>query len=132
MRGDLGLRAGRGGVAEVLLVGITRVFVIVAVETQQFPVGAIFGVVVMVVIAVVHGQLADALAAELAGAATADPRVHLQGFLAIACFPALVAGASGYGSVLEHTDLPSDSSPYRCMACAPSITPAQATVTGAG
>lgn len=61
MRGDLGLRAGRGGVAEVLLVGITRVFVIVAVETQQFPVGAIFGVVVMVVIAMVHGQLADAL-----------------------------------------------------------------------
>lgn len=81
---------------------------------------------------ITYGQLADALAAELAGAATADPRVHLQGFLAIACFSALVAGATGYGSILEHTDLPSDSSPYRGMAYAPSITPAQATVTGAG
>ncbi|MNT90943.1 hypothetical protein D3C72_2319630 [compost metagenome] len=38
----------------------------------------------MVVVTVVHGQLAQALAGELAGATAADVRVHTQGFVAIA------------------------------------------------
>lgn len=46
----------------------------------------------MVVVAVVHGQLAQLVARELAGATTADPRVQLERPLAIAAF-ALLAGA---------------------------------------
>ena len=61
-------------------------FVVVAVEAQQLPVGAVLRVVVMVVIAVVHGQLAQALAGKLAGAAAADVRVHLQCLVAVAFF----------------------------------------------
>ena len=40
----------------------------------------------MVVVAVVHGQLAQALAGELAGAAAAHVRVHSQGLVAVAHF----------------------------------------------
>ncbi len=35
---------------------LALVFVVVAVEAQQFPVAAVFGVIVMVVVAVVDGE----------------------------------------------------------------------------
>lgn len=58
-------------------------FVIVAVEAEQFPVAAIGRVVVMVMVAMVHGELGQVAAVEFAPAATTDPGVHLQGFGAV-------------------------------------------------
>src|SRR3990167_8206210 len=87
------LRAGGRAFAEVLLIGVARVLVIVAVQAEQFPVGAILRVVVVVVIAVVHGQFAQALAGKLPGATAADMRVHLQGFIPVA----FLATALGIG-----------------------------------
>jgi hypothetical protein len=55
-------------------------------QAQQLPVGTIGRVVVVVVIAVMHGQFAQALARELAGAAAADMWVHFQRFLPVAFF----------------------------------------------
>src|SRR5699024_5747109 len=58
------------------------------------PVAAIGRIVVVVVVAVMHRQFPQVGAGELARAAAADPRVHLQGALAVvAC--ALVRSAPG-------------------------------------
>ena len=60
------------------------VLVVVAVEAQQLPVAAVRRIVVVIVVAVMHGQLAQVRARELARAAAADPRIDLQRLLAIA------------------------------------------------
>lgn len=70
-------------------------FVVVAVEAQQFPVAAVRRVVVVVVVAVVYRQLVQVLAVELARAAPADPWIKLQRLLAVialALFPATPGG----------------------------------------
>ena len=46
--------------------------VVVAVDAQQFPIAAIRRVVVMVVVAVVHGQLHNVAAVEFPRATPAD------------------------------------------------------------
>jgi hypothetical protein len=63
------------------------VFVIVAVDAQQFPVAAIRRVVVMVVVLMVHGKFAQLLAAEFPAAPGTNPGVNLEGLLAIRMFP---------------------------------------------
>ena len=62
--------------------------VVVTEQAQQFPVGAVLGIVVVVVVAMVHGQLAQALAGKLTGAAAADMWVHAQGLVTVAFFTA--------------------------------------------
>src|SRR5687768_7759029 len=66
-----------------------RVLVLVAVDAQQLPVAAVGRVVVVVAVLVVHGELAQALAVELARAARADPRQDLQ------CLAAVVIAHAG-------------------------------------
>jgi len=72
------------------------VFVVVAVQAQQFPVAAIGRVVVVIVIPVMDGQFTHVGARELAGAAPADPRVDLQRLFPVAPF-ALLGRAPGFG-----------------------------------
>lgn len=62
------------------------VLVVMAVHAQQLPIAAIGWVVGVVVVAMVDGELAQVLAAELAGAAPADPGIDLQRQLAVARF----------------------------------------------
>ena len=69
-------------------------FVVMAINAQQFPIAAIGWVVVVVVVAMVHGQFAQIGVGEFPSAATADPRIDLEGFFAVAFFT-LVAGFSG-------------------------------------
>src|SRR6185503_10852597 len=52
-------------------------------DAEQLPVRAVGRVVVVVAVAVMHGELAQALAVELARAARADPRQDLQGLGAV-------------------------------------------------
>src|SRR5690606_11054323 len=101
--GDIGLLATGGRVTEILLVRITGMLVVMAVKAQQLPIGAILGVVVVVVIAVMHSQLADTLAAELPGATATDPGVHLQRLLAIA-FLQLSPAVLCHWSMSRHAD----------------------------
>ena len=63
---------------------MTRVLVVVAIDAQQFPVAAVGRIEIVIVVPVVHGQLLQIGPGELARAAAADPRIHLQGPLAIA------------------------------------------------
>ena len=70
-----------------------HVFVVVAIQAQQFPVAAIERIVVVIVVLVVHRQLAQARAGKLPTAASADPREQFErplavGFLALAAVPA--------------------------------------------
>ena len=93
-----------------------------AVQAQQLPIGTVLRVVVVVVVAVVHGQLAQALAGELAGAAAADVRVHLQRLVAVAFFTralglgedAVKLAGGGGGFVAAHLD-------SRTLGCAISL-----------
>ena len=87
------LRRAQRPLAEILLVGVARVLVIVAIQAQQLPVRTILRIVVMVMVAVMHGQFAQTLAGKLTGAAAAYVRVHLQGLVAVTHFlVALVIG----------------------------------------
>jgi hypothetical protein len=63
---------------------ITRVFVIVAVKAQQFPVAAIGRIVVVIVVTMVHCKLRHIGMREFAHAAPTHPRIHFQRALAIA------------------------------------------------
>ena len=67
---------------------IARVFIIMAVDAQQFPVAAIRGVVVMVVVLMMHGKLTQFLATEFPAAPGTNPRIKLEGLLAVCMFPA--------------------------------------------
>ncbi len=60
---------------------------VMAVEAKQFPIAAVGRIVVVVVVAVMHGQFAQVGDGEFAGAAAADPRVDFQGALAVALGP---------------------------------------------
>src|SRR5437763_4292651 len=60
-----------------------RVLVLVAVDAQQLPIAAVRRIVVVIAILVMHGQLAQTLARELAAAARADVRQQLEGLIAI-------------------------------------------------
>ena len=58
---------------------ISRVLIIVTVDTEQFPVAPVRRIVVMVVIFVVHGELAQPLSTELSPATPANFGKKLQG-----------------------------------------------------
>src|SRR5215471_15498566 len=70
--------------------------VIVAVDAKQLPVAAVGRIVVVVVIAMMNGELPDRRCVEFAAASPADPRVDLERPLAISLF-ALIARASRFG-----------------------------------
>ena len=71
-------------------------FIVVAVDTEQFPVAAVGGIVVVIVIAVVDGELLEIGACELARAAPADPRIQLERLLPVTLLTQL-AVALGVG-----------------------------------
>jgi len=70
--------AGRGGGGNPIVLQISRVFVIVAVETEQFPIAAVRWIVVVVVVPVVDRQFMEILPGEFPCAAATDPGIHLQ------------------------------------------------------
>jgi len=59
-------------------------FVVVAIDAQQLPVAAVGWIVIVIVVAMMHGELTDVAAIEFAAAAPADPRVQFQRLFAIA------------------------------------------------
>jgi hypothetical protein len=71
------------------LIQRTLVFIVMAVEAQQFPVAAVGRVVVVVVVLVVHGQQVDGRVVEFPRAAAADPREQFQRLGSVAFFALL-------------------------------------------
>ena len=72
-----------------------RMLVVVTVQTQQFPVTAVGRIIVVIVIAVMDGQLVQVRAREFTRTTPADPRIHLERLLTIALV-ALVSVTSGF------------------------------------
>ena len=71
-------------------------FVIVAIEAEQFPVGAIRRVIVMVHVLMVDRQLAQILLVECPATAAADPGIELEGLVTVTR-GALIAGLARLG-----------------------------------
>ena len=55
-----------------------------AIQAEKLPVASVGWIVVVVVVPVMHRKLLQVLARELARAAAADPRIDLEGLLAVA------------------------------------------------
>ena len=62
------------------------VLLIMAIETEQFPVAAISGIVIMIMIPVMHRKLPQVLMGELPPAATANPWEKAQRLFPIPVF----------------------------------------------
>ena len=63
---------------------LALVFVVMAVQAEQFPVAAIHRIVLVIVVTVMNRQFAQIGAGEFACATAADPGVYLQGLFAVA------------------------------------------------
>ncbi len=60
--------------------------VVVAIEAKVFPVTAVRGTIVMVVVLVVYGKFMEVLEGELTATASTYPRMDFQGLLPISLF----------------------------------------------
>jgi len=85
---------------DVLLIAL--VLVVVAVQTQQLPVAAVGGIVVVIVVPVMDGQLTQVRMVEATSAATADPGIELECLFPVALLT-LVPGPTGLGDDLVQT-----------------------------
>jgi len=83
------LLAARLRLVVPFLFQVLRVLMVVAVDTQQLPVAAVGGIVVVVVILVMDRELTQSLARELAPAIRTDPREHPERPLPITLQPPL-------------------------------------------
>ena len=79
------------------------VLVIVAIDAQQLPVAAVRRVVVVVVIAMMNGQFAQVGLCEFTGTTAANPRINLQGTIAIGVGPGIGRFAGSQNDVVETT-----------------------------
>ena len=60
------------------MVDVARMLVVVAVDAEQFPIAAIRRIVIVIVVAMVHGQFTDIDARKFTRATPADPWIHTQ------------------------------------------------------
>ena len=58
-------------------------FVVMAIDAEQFPIAAVRWVIVMIVIAVMHGKFGEVGAGKFTLTATANPRIQLYRLLTI-------------------------------------------------
>ncbi len=66
-----------------VLFKVFLVFIIVAVKAQQFPIAAVRGIIVMVVVLVMDREFAQFPACEFAAAPGTDVRMHFERLFAI-------------------------------------------------
>ena len=72
-------------------------FIVVAVKAQQLPIAPVRRIVVMIVVTVMYGQLAQILPGEFTCAAPTHPRIKLERLFTIALLP-LFARATRLGN----------------------------------
>lgn len=53
-------------------------FIIMAVQTQQFPVASVLGIIIVIVIAMMDRQLMEVLVVEFTATTTANPGIELE------------------------------------------------------
>ena len=62
---------------------IPLMLIVMTIETQQLPVAPVGWIVIVVVVFVMDGELAQFLAVKLSSAVRTNPREHLEGLLPI-------------------------------------------------
>lgn len=77
---------------------VSLMLIVVAIEAKEFPVTAVWRIVVVVVVFVVNRELAQPLAVEFASAVRADPRKEFERLFTKGLF-------SSYNISLSHTSL---------------------------
>ena len=75
------------------------VFIVVTIDAQKLPIAAIRRVIVMIVVAVVDGELHNVIAGEFPSATSANPWIELERLLAVALFARLPV-LPGFGDQL--------------------------------
>lgn len=80
-----------GHTATRRLIDIACVFIVVTVQAKQLPVATVWGIVVMIVIAVMDCELMQVLPGKLALASPTNPGVHLECLFPVILFPLLPA-----------------------------------------
>jgi hypothetical protein len=83
---------------------IPLMLIVVAVETEQFPVAPVMRIVVVVVVLVMDRELVQFLAVKFASAVSTDPRKHFERLLSIGLLQ-LSLGAPCHASLGEDGDL---------------------------
>jgi len=63
---------------------LSLVLVIVAIDTQKFPIAAVGRIVVVIVVAMVHRQFPQICHCKFTGATAANPRINFQGAFSVA------------------------------------------------
>jgi len=94
MDGSCLLLAARSRLVKPVLIQISRVLIVVAIETQQFPVAPVWRIVIVVVVSVMDRKLTKLFAFEFTPAARTDPGKNLERLLPITLF-SLLAAAHG-------------------------------------
>ena len=94
MDGSGFLLAARRRLVKPILIQISRVLIVVAVQTQQFPVASVGRIIFVVVVFVVDRELTKLFTLEFTPAARTDPGKHLERLLPITLF-SLLAAAPG-------------------------------------
>jgi hypothetical protein len=77
-----------------IIIQISRVLMVVAVEAQEFPVAAVRRIVLMVVVFVMDREFTKLLALEFTPAPRTDPGKNLERLLPITLLPLLFAAPS--------------------------------------
>jgi hypothetical protein len=76
------------------LIQIPGVLIVMTIETQQFPIAAVGGIIIVVVILVMDRELTKSLACKFAPASRTDPRENLERSLPIHLLPTLSVAPS--------------------------------------
>lgn len=71
------------------------------INTQQFPITAINGIIVMIVVAVMNRQLLQIFLIELSGASSAYPGIHFQRSATVTLLPLFPGKASLRNNAIE-------------------------------
>jgi len=79
--------------------------IVVAVETKQLPVAPVGRVVIVIVVFVMDGELAQFLAVKFASAVSTDPRKHLERAFSIGLLQ-LRLGVSCHASLASRQSVP--------------------------
>ena len=85
------------GLARGVMVELARMFIVMAIQAEQFPVAAITRIIVVIVILVMHRQLLQIFPRKLATATATNPRIDLKRLLTVAQLSSL-AIALGFGN----------------------------------
>jgi hypothetical protein len=84
-------------------VNLPLMFVVMAIQTQQFPVAAIARIVVVIMIAMVNSELTKVLVVEFSSASATNPWVKLQSLFPVTALALIHVAPGGRDNLIQAT-----------------------------